>query len=180
MFSVSIFVSFSAKARSVSDCSTAGWMSRSRTRRSPSAPLRAASTSRMRAASASAAIRPASARPSATRRAFSSSCAISAAWRRASSTLVDSSFSAIARSFSTAWARRVKEASSATPCARSKVGVSSARASSALGLTPAMRTVTTARPISRSRMSAARAAAMPSWMGAAPSASRSATVRCST
>ena len=178
-FSVSMRVSFSAKARRVSTWSTAGFTSRSRARRSPSPAVRAASVTRMRRASASAAISAAAALPSALRLAFSSSWAISAAWRRASSMRVASSFSAMVRSFSTAAARRAKEASSAPAWARSKVGASRARARSALGLMPAMRTLTRAMPMSRRRASAARPALMLSPMGAAPSESSMPTSRCS-
>jgi hypothetical protein len=98
--------------------------------------------------------------------------AIRSVSRRASSVLVASSFSAMARSFSTARARRAKVASSAFCCSASKVGVCRARSSSLVGARLVSRTDTTATPISASAGASARTASRVRRNGSGPASSR--------
>ena len=92
-----------------------------------------------------------SARLSALRRSLTAACETSSSSRRASSIRLASSFSAIARSFSTASARRSKVASSARCWIASRVGWRSAFSTSALGARSATRTATSSIPQLRQR-----------------------------
>ncbi len=79
-----------------------------------------------------------------------------------------SSFSPIARSLSTAIARRLKVASSARCWIASRVGWRSAFSSSAVGARSATRTATSSMPSSCSAGSCARPCAIRSRIGATP------------
>ena len=86
--------------------------------------------------------------------------ATSCSSRRASSIWVCSSFSPMARSRSTASARRSKVARSASCCTCSRVGVCSAFSTSGSGRTATTRASTTARPVWASAASAVSPAVM--------------------
>ena len=155
--------SLPASSRAASVASTADGSPLYASIRSRSRPMCAPSTARMppasasvwmrvRSAFASASMRAASAFSPASLRAFCPRCSISCCSRRASSIWFCSSFSAMARSLSTACARRRNVASSASSWMRSRVGASRARSTSVDGLIDATRTVTSDSPRSSSTM----------------------------